>query len=344
MTRDTIPKIIAQRFDNSFMLGHFHAKVILYLVMLEQKRDFFSIFKRRPLANTPLRSPGRQETGHYYLSLQPTQNEAYHFKARSQITFTLDSGMDEKKYGVGFAYDISIVFSKNTSGQLVADMRFGTAQGGTVLNEGFVSDEAESDEDAALHWGIMWDIVKSTSLVVTLTPRGVARSVKGESAMLKQLISRIGARNPSKLPLDLKSWNSWIIQSTLKRLVVRMFQLFPAEEVKENNTWTLVLNDPGVVPVEVISTLSIEEIRGDLVKLKTSGPVACHKTYSDLFYEPSTWTLNGRENGGYTIDLPTGLLLYGHVKGTADGFYTYYRKDKAARMEYELSIDRTVEK
>jgi hypothetical protein len=186
----------------------------------------------------------------------------------------------------------------------------------------------------------MWDIVQNSHLAFTLGPRGETKSVKGESAMLRQLIKRINAEDPAKLPLDLKSWNSWIMQGTLRRLPMRMFQLFPEGAVNENKTWTLALNEPGVVPIEVISTCSIEGLKGNVLHLKTAGPISCRKTPSDLFYEPSTWTLKGRENGSYALDLHTGLLLHGNLKGSAEGFYTYYKKEVPARMEYELSIER----
>ncbi len=327
--------------------------------MSEPKRHFFSLISnyfrngglgtlsglasslgRRPQARVAARIPGRLDNGHYFLGLQPEIGETYLFKATSQLSFTLDAGMDEKKYGVGLHYDISTVFSRNKAGLLVAELRFKKTQGGTILNEGFASGDTDEEEDDPERWGIMWDIVQNTSLQVTLTPRGAIKSVKGASDMFRQLISRINAIDPAKLPLDLKSWNSWIMQGTLKRWPMRMFQLFPEGEVDGNKTWTIALNEPGVVPLEVMSTFAMENVKDTEIRLKTGGPISCEKVHSDLFYEPSIWTMKGRENGTYTVGMGTGLLSHGHVKGSAEGFYAYFKNKTVARIEYELTIER----
>jgi hypothetical protein len=186
---------------------------------------------------------------------------------------------------------------------------------------------------------VMLGALKDAKLTATITPTGEVINIEGyqelATELMKDLPTDIETRKTAQAHFD-KIIGKGIVENNLSQL----FGIFPDSTIRRGDKWKLNSMQEGEFNFDVNNFFQLEKINEQKAHISSTSELKSDNTPVTLMGYSVTPSLNGEQEGEYTIETKTGMLLDSEVQSKVKGDIQLMRFSVPVNIKTNLTVKR----
>jgi hypothetical protein len=289
--------------------------------------------KMHPVASGS--DPGENKT--YRLRLNPPAGSRYHFQIRNEQRLKEEVEdkviRNEKTTDVGAVY----AFSRDSAGNIVLSLTYDQIKMRTKDGEDVTEEDAANGVNSIDPMERMLALLKDARVVATATPAGDIKSVVGYQEVASQMLAGINTSLGEKTKAQLQ-WRQLVEQGIIHKNMEQLFRLFPDSAVHVGDKWKIFSRETDDLTFDVKSFFTLKSIEDGLAKIETRGEIATDTAATGVMGMSVVPDLKGTQEGGYIIDIRTGMLVGAEIKTEIEGTMQVAGRDVKVNIRTMVNI------
>jgi hypothetical protein len=143
----------------------------------------------------------------------------------------------------------------------------------------------------------MYNSLKGKSFTMKVDAEGNITEVSGLNELVESIVANISVEEKMK-PMMLQMFSTQFNDESMKQSFANAFNIFPGKPVKVGDTWEKKNAMKGMVNMDMNTTYTVREIKGDTVTLDSKSKL-------------NSANISGEQTGTSRIDAGTGLVMEG---------------------------------
>ena len=275
----------------------------------------------------------------YQLGLSPNVGSKYYYEISNESDVTME--IDEKEMETLTNSEIGIHFEidKDTAGNFLFTMSFDkikveTNKQGvkTVIN----ADNSYISSNPAER---MMGVLKSASIVSTISPQGETRSVQGYKELGDKILANFRPDDAAGKQAAQKQWEQFIGEGFIKKNITQLFQIFPDSAVHVGDKWRIFSDQHDEFKTQATTFYSLKEINDGIATIESKGEMkaASPQPINIMGYNVIP-ELQDEQKGEYELDIKTGMLLRSRITSNIKGTLSIMGREIPVEIEYMISV------
>ncbi len=296
--------------------------ILLMKGMTKNKFLFFFLFSVSLSSCKTHLSSDRNYAGDgkvYKLRINPPPGSKYQYQISNESTLnmevdskpilsikkadvTINYGIDKDSLGdfvLSIVYDKIHVYTKN--GEQVSDL--------TTENSTNSVDPMER----------LLGALKGADIIATVGRTGEVKTVTGYAEIASKILSEatsISLRDKEKVQ---QQWQTVIEKGMIKKNMDQLFKMFPDSAVHIGDRWRMTSGDEAGISFAIKNVYTLRSIKDGVADIQSQGEVTSDKTSTLLMGYDVVADLTGQQQGAYSMDIRTGMLINCKVSTEIEG-------------------------
>jgi hypothetical protein len=304
-----------------------NTKLVLSLIVLS-----VASCKMHPLGTGS--DPGENKT--YRLRLNPPAGSSYHFQIRNEQRLKEEVEdkviRNEKTTDVGAVY----AFSRDSAGNIVLSLTYDQIKMRTKDGDDVTEQDAANGVNSIDPMERMLALLKAAHVVATTTTAGDINSVVGYQEVASQMLAGINTSLGEKTKAQLQ-WRQLVEQGIIHKNM-EQFRLFPDSAVHVGDKWKIFSRETDDLTFDVKSFFTLKSIQDGLAKIETRGEIATDSTATGVMGVSVAPDLKGTQEGGYIVDIRTGMLVGAEINSEIEGTMQVAGRDVKVNIKTMVKI------
>ncbi len=279
---------------------------------------FLSACKTTPNADKQFTNP--QVTELYKIKLNPVSGSYYKYNIKNETELKLE--VDDKKIDNinHTSYTVNYQINKDSTGNINLNIRYDKIHIYTKNGDEETDVDADNAANTINSLEKMLGILKGAPLKATLDKSGQVKSVSGYKELGAKMMAGMAANDSYSGNLAQAQWNKVVEDGLVKKNINELFSFFPDSAVHIGDQWKISTKQKTELPLNVETTYRLKNIKDGIASLEENAAITGEPGSFNYQGTDVTMDLNGEEEGEFSIDIKTGLLVdadkHSKIKGS----------------------------
>jgi hypothetical protein len=274
----------------------------------------------------------------YKLRLNPPAGSQYHFEVSNEVKLNAEIGDKEidnvKKTEVAINYEIN----KDSAGNFLLGMTYDKIHLHTKNGDDITDLDAANGASSSDPVERMLGALKAATITATVSPAGNIKSVKGYQDVANRILSGMNANVSDKAKAQMM-WQQMVEQGIVKKNMDQLFKVFPDSAVHVGDKWKLYSTEKNDISFTVRNFYTLRSIEDGVANIESAGEIETDSTSTNLMGYNVTAALTGKQEGVYSMDITTGMLISCKIKANIEGTMQMVGREVKMKMRTEVSMD-----
>jgi len=185
----------------------------------------------------------------------------------------------------------------------------------------------------------MLNALKSANIKVAVSPTGEVKAVSGYKEVGDKIVAGFSTSDGYARNIAQQRWEQLIENGLVRKNMDQLFRIFPDSAVHIGDKWTLNSREKGEFSLNTRNTFTLRSIRDGVATIDTEGAIKSDSATTKMMGYEVASDLKGRQEGEYTIETATGMLLSYRTTAKIEGTITLLGRDVPITIETSANLD-----
>lgn len=273
----------------------------------------------------------------YQLHINPLPGSKYQYQIgnESKVNMTVNNKAVQSAKKTDFTMTYAV--EKDSADHFLISITYDKIHIRTKTGDQESDLNSENPDDPGDPMQRMLRSLKDATIVATLNRDGAIKTVTGYADVASNILGSTNAISlPDKQRLQ-QQWRTMIEQSMIKKNMDQLFRIFPDSAVHIGDSWKIESRDSANLSFLVKSIYSLHAIKDGIAEIECQGEISSDSTAA-LQGMAATAELKGQQQGSYSVDTKSGMLIECKVSANIEGSVQVVGRDIPVSISTEVTI------
>jgi uncharacterized protein DUF6263 len=181
--------------------------------------------------------------------------------------------------------------------------------------------------------------LKETRITATVGRTGEVKKVTGYTEIANRILAEATSLSLGEKQKVQQQWQIAVEQGMIKKNMEQLFKMFPDSAVHIGDKWKLFSTENADINFMVKNFYILKSIKDGIADIESEGEIASDTVSAVLMGTDVIADLKGRQEGSYSMDIKTGMLLGCKVFGDVNGSIQMLGRTIPIKIVTSLKMD-----
>ncbi|HWK07237.1 MAG TPA: DUF6263 family protein [Puia sp.] len=275
----------------------------------------------------------------YKLRINPAPGSKYQYQISNESTLNME--VDSKPIESIKKADVTINYGieKDSLGDFVLTIGYEKIHVYTKNNNQESELSTENSTNSLDPMEKLLGALKGADIIATVGRAGDVKTVRGYTEIASKILSEAASVSlPDKQKMQLQ-WKTVVEKGMIKKNMDLLFRMFPDSSVRIGDRWKLTSKDDGDLSFSVNNAYTLISIKDGIADIESRGVISSDTASALLMGYDVVANLSGQQQGSYSMDIRTGMLVNCKVTAEIEGKIQMMGRDIPVKMSTGVKMD-----